>query len=709
MCLGASPLTLINNWQAVIKHHMKFNYFETIFTKLRRPKLQSKVWIKTYELDKFCKIVIWLTSSSDIRNELVTLITRIKRLVRKSGWNFSFLYLKEVQRLLIRSISGSPEPIYSSGIIVSRDGHGLPRIIPINLRNLCLEFRKNVFQVRAILSLISIYRVFPTSAKVKLNTVTDPFIGTYESLSNLRPAVREVFGRLELKLSSPKLIKLESAGPNAVKSSWGSSLDALAFLNNPLQFAGFASYCWFYKGKAFLFWSLFLMFIGAIPYWILLILGYMHPLKIGRLGVVYDQAGKARIIAICSYFIQLILKPLHNSLFRTLKGLETDGTFDQHKPLDILISKANVNSIFHCFDLSAATDRLPIHIQRDILNILKPGFGDSWSRILDIEWYYNKSFIKYAVGQPMGAYSSWGMLAVTHHVIVRYAALRCGIKGFNLYAVLGDDIVIMHDDVAEEYLQLMHGLGISINLSKSIVSSHFAEFAKVWRGPGIDLTPIGPGLVLRSVRNKPYLGILLGEAVKLNLIESLPKLLTLIQSLSDPLLALWSTLGLGSPKWGNHVDAQAITWGLSSTDNPSLFLYSLDNAIRQLLIEEWNESKIRNKKEYEHFVSHWWYVYASSNWPTRVLESLLKLFGPGFWIYALSFNEVDEYLSGSPPVHTYVLRDLGTIYELARLDPDISISSIDWRDKKQARVYDHKIKRIAFEFDRTLDEMRDYI
>jgi len=54
--------------------------------------------------------------------------------------------------------------------------------------------------------------------------------------------------------------------------------------------------------------------------------------------------------------------------------------------------------------------------------------------------------------------------------------------------------------------------------------------------------------VLRSVRNKPYLGILLGEAVKLNLIESLPKLLTLIQSLSDPLLALWSTLGLGSPK-----------------------------------------------------------------------------------------------------------------------------------------------------------------
>jgi hypothetical protein len=71
------------------------------------------------------------------------------------------------------------------------------------------------------------------------------------------------------------------------------------------------------------------------------------------------------------------------------------------------------------------------------------------------------------------------MLAVTHHVIVRYAALRCGIRNFDSYAVLGDDIVIMHDLVAENYLQIMQTLGVAINLNKSIVSSKFAEFAKV--------------------------------------------------------------------------------------------------------------------------------------------------------------------------------------------------------------------------------------
>lgn len=37
-------------------------------------------------------------------------------------------------------------------------------------------------------------------------------------------------------------------------------------------------------------------------------------------------------------------------------------------------------------------------------------------------------YIRYAVGQPMGALSSWAMLALTHHFIVQYAAYRTGIR-----------------------------------------------------------------------------------------------------------------------------------------------------------------------------------------------------------------------------------------------------------------------------------------
>jgi len=56
-------------------------------------------------------------------------------------------------------------------------------------------------------------------------------------------------------------------------------------------------------------------------------------------------------------------------LFRTLKRIEADGTFDQHRPLQLLIEKSDGNHKFSCFDLSAATDRLPIELQKDILNI----------------------------------------------------------------------------------------------------------------------------------------------------------------------------------------------------------------------------------------------------------------------------------------------------------------------------------------------------
>lgn len=78
----------------------------------------------------------------------------------------------------------------------------------------------------------------------------------------------------------------------------------------------------------------------------------------------------------------------------------------------------------------------------------------------------------------MGAYSSWAMLALTHHVIVKVAALQVGIRNFKDYCVLGDDIVIRNKAVADEYFNLMKSLGVSINLGKSVNSLYFAEFAK---------------------------------------------------------------------------------------------------------------------------------------------------------------------------------------------------------------------------------------
>jgi len=41
------------------------------------------------------------------------------------------------------------------------------------------------------------------------------------------------------------------------------------------------------------------------------------------------------------------------------------------------------------------------------------------------------------------------MLALTHHVVVKAAALKVGKTNFSDYAILGDDIVIKDEEVAD--------------------------------------------------------------------------------------------------------------------------------------------------------------------------------------------------------------------------------------------------------------------
>lgn len=125
------------------------------------------------------------------------------------------------------------------------------------------------------------------------------------------------------------------------------------------------------------------------------------------------------------------------------------------------------------------------------------------------------------------------MLALTHHVIVRIAAGKVGYSDFTKYCILGDDIVIADDKVAEEYFNLMRLLGVSINLSKSVQSSDFAEFAKVWMGPKVQITPMGPGLTLRLVRDKKYLTTYISTAWKLSFINTLHEVLSIVSSLSS--------------------------------------------------------------------------------------------------------------------------------------------------------------------------------
>jgi len=132
------------------------------------------------------------------------------------------------------------------------------------------------------------------------------------------------------------------------------------------------------------------------------------------------------------------------------------------------LEKRNGSS-FYSLDLSAATDRLPVHLQEDILEVLGLN-GRVWKQILDRPYYYDGIPYKYAVGQPMGAYSSFAMLALTNHLLVHVAHLKAFnkslTKGLGSYAVLGDDIVISDRELANSYNYFMnYVLGVTAVLA----------------------------------------------------------------------------------------------------------------------------------------------------------------------------------------------------------------------------------------------------
>lgn len=222
---------------------------------------------------------------------------------------------------------------------------------------------------------------------------------------------------------------------------------------------------------------------------------------LGRLAGLDEPAGKVRVVAMVDIFTQWVLHPLHEALFDLLRRIPTDGTFDQLKPIHRLLRR-RPSGPFYSFDLSAATDRLPLSIQKALLSPILTSWGaEVWGNLLVARPYVilhkdakaslpsigrgDLRSVRYATGQPMGAYSSWAMLAFTHHAIVQWAALRagvitCGGRWFQDYALLGDDIVIGNKVVAEEYERLMQSLGVEIGLHKSLISVRglALEFAK---------------------------------------------------------------------------------------------------------------------------------------------------------------------------------------------------------------------------------------
>lgn len=241
--------------------------------------------------------------------------------------------------------------------------------------------------------------------------------------------------------------------------------------------------------------------------------------NLGKLAFLPEAAGKVRVVAMVDVLTQSILYPLHQWIFSLLREIPQDGTHDQRRPIELLNS-LGIKELYS-YDLSSATDRLPLAIQQALLaEVLGEKVASLWATLLvgrnyqfhlrtARKWGLKTTSVQYAAGQPMGAYSSWAMLALTHHFIVQLAAYEVhgAVAWFTQYAVLGDDIVIGDKAVAQVYFRLMtKELGVKIQETKSLISDNGSfEFAKRTFIRGAEVSPISLKGFQAGLRNLPVM------------------------------------------------------------------------------------------------------------------------------------------------------------------------------------------------------------
>lgn len=511
---------------------MKNNFINKLkyaFISNSTTRLKNHLWLQ------FVKVLVWLYDiPSSHKSSFHMLLHRMQSLRRNSGDSWTVAYLKEAHRLCSHWLSGKPDQCMSEQRVAVR---GLPLIIPGPLRNQMYK-RNNLNYFRCVMTLLSVFRVMDAKLKLKIESITDPFSGNTETLNENQIIKALSVLSLEGKPSlgdtnhfaitkQNRLLLATSAGPNGPVNCLNSFKDAYALLTiNPylltclLDLSKYTSMILHNTLKKDIALIRYLISVkdkivlGENPKQILL--DFMSwdksQLKLGKLSTKIEAAGKVRVFAMVDLWTQSILNPIHKGLFKWLSHIPMDGTFDQLSPIknfSALESKER-----YSFDLSAATDRLPIKLQIQIMTHLfnNKQLAILWATVLVCRDYHlsfqgQQYICKYAVGQPMGALSSWAMLATTHHVIVQIAAQNAGYSGlFQDYSILGDDIVIANRDVAVKYQILMKDLGLEINLSKSLISDiGVIEFAKRWFHNDIDLSPGSPALITRVLADPSYL------------------------------------------------------------------------------------------------------------------------------------------------------------------------------------------------------------
>lgn len=290
-----------------------------------------------------------------------------------------------------------------------------------------------------------------------------------------------------------------------------------------------------------------------------------QPLVAGNIGLIQEAGYKLRAVANPMRVFQQVLSPLGDSLFNLLRDLPWDCTFEQSKADSYLLrATAMQDRMVWSVDLSNATDYFPLELQVELLHALFPsdeGLVNLFEDVSRAYWktslpqpdlvaagFSNPGMVSWTTGQPLGLYPSFASFALTHGLLLLGLLGR---KWNGEFFILGDDVVILDDDLYSLYIQTLGCLGCPVSSQKTLSSKFMAEFHSTLYFKG----KMVPNYKWRKVSDDSFLDLLKNNHRLLNLLTTRQKR---VVSVISPLPESWGGLGW-NPK-GLSLNSRVDPW-----------------------------------------------------------------------------------------------------------------------------------------------------
>jgi len=317
---------------------------------------------------------------------------------------------------------------------------------------------------------------------------------------------------------------------------------------------------------------------------------------VGKVAFLQEPGGKLRSVASPFRLFQEALKPFGNELYRVARRLPWDCTHDQSaafEPIRIALEKGNK---VYSVDLSSATDYFPLEIQ---VACIRPLFSDQdqdyinlWVDLCQGLWKLpDSSYIRWNRGQPLGMYPSFAAFTISHGLLLKSLLRK---KWNGEFYVVGDDVVILDEQLATSYMRTLDQIGCPYSADKTLQSERIAEFA----GKIITSKGVYPQMKWRELSDDNFLDLCraLGPRSRLLLRSRQRKVFDAVKNLMEPIGLNMSLPGdnlemaicrtMSSPFWNPEKSVLNSLMGLRRRVHSNIYSSELVETISEQEISE---------------------------------------------------------------------------------------------------------------------------